>query len=162
MTSRVKDLHYWDSCLLIAAAQPQVEPERARLVRGLWHLAGRGGYNIGISAMTFAEFSKTPEAAALTDEEEAVITQMFEATNIAHFRIVDRSVAKKAREIMRQCALKPADAIHVAAAWLMGAAELCTFDESTLMRKAAGLPLPFPIRFPTWPNGQVPIDPTLM
>ena len=102
------------------------------------------------TALTMAEVAMLPASGLLPEEEEQRIVDFFENDYIV-VRPIDRFVAEKAREIIRNHRpMRAADAIQVAVALLSRVREMHTYDGRLLSKDGLmGIP-PLRINEPRW------------
>jgi predicted nucleic acid-binding protein len=108
--------------------------------------ARSGEVVIVTSALTMVEVVKITELGLLDQDTEQLVADFFENDFIS-LRNVDRFVAERARPLVREFNLKPADAIQVATALLMKVDVMHTYDEKHLLKlngKIDGLRIELP------------------
>ncbi len=116
--------YYWDSCVFIDAIQKT--SGRIEHIRSIEAEARRNKLQIVASTLAIAEVAKT-KSGTLTEEQARLIASYFENDFIIVVQ-VDRPVAKRASDHVRNHPIKPPDAIHVATAIRAGVDVLYTYD----------------------------------
>jgi predicted nucleic acid-binding protein len=120
---------YWDSCVFLSAIQQTAG--RYQTLKAILDFAAADGVVIVTSALTIAEVVKidcgNAQSAQMT-KDATTIRQFFENDYLA-IKNVDRGVAERASEIVREHGIKPPDAIHVATALVSRCDHLETYDE---------------------------------
>jgi predicted nucleic acid-binding protein len=141
-------LLYWDSSVFIDLIERT--SSRIQILEAIVQSAERGEARIVTSALTLAEVSKLNNLGLLPEWKEKLIVKFFENEYIA-VRNVDRVTSEHARPIIRNHALKPPDALHVATALLARVDVLHTYDTTHLLPldKKVGQP-PLRIEEPNW------------
>ena len=152
---------YWDACCFVSLIEGT--PDRLPVLEAVAEDAERGSLQIYTSVLSVAEvaFATAEKAARVLDPAvEETIERLWRPAS--PFRLVEvfPALTVRARRLIRASVsdggaiLKPADAIHLAAAERAGAAVLHTYDRK--LRKAGRL-CPFPVAEPTtdrivWPE----------
>lgn len=123
---------YWDSTVYIHRIQQT--PDRIDVLNAISDAAEAGSIVFLASTLVLAEVAKTGQIAGKDEEEK--VKKLADLWENEFFVIqgVDRAIALKAAEYVRNFGLKPSDAIHVATALALGANELQTYDEGVLSR----------------------------
>jgi len=126
----------WDACSWIALIQKEkievngVTEDRYTMCRSVINAASKGGIEVIISGLCYAEVCKNPGVKA---EGEDKISAFFEHDYILPVA-VDKYVGETARRLLLQKypGLKPQDSVHLATAIIANADELHTFDKKLL------------------------------
>lgn len=119
---------YWDACCFTALIAG--EAGRAETCQRLLDDAAHGVYLACTAAHTLVEITRQSNV-GLQVEKRTQIDQFFENDYILIID-VDRFLAEQARKLAWDLKLRPADALHVAAAMRAGAGVLYTYDEGIL------------------------------
>jgi len=120
---------YWDiNCFL---GWFQQEPNKRDALKELLRQAEEGDLVIVTSALTITECAGLPTVRMVDDAASKKMLAFFEQEYIA-LRSVERIIAEKAHDLVRNHAIKHKDAIHVATAALSNVSVLHTWDEGIL------------------------------
>lgn len=119
---------YWDACCFTALIAG--EAGRAETCRHLLDDAAKGVYLACTAAHTLVEITRKSNV-GLQIEQRTQIDEFFENDYILIID-VDRFLAEQARKLAWELKLRPADALHVAAAVRAGASILYTYDDGIL------------------------------
>ena len=140
---------------------PSTNPEKHRISREILELAEKGSFSIYASTFIEAEVVKAPGEAPLSAPQEAKISGFFER-NFFTWVEVDRLVAQKARQLVRDHGWKPPDAVHVATALRAECDQLLTWDEKLRKNQDSytveGLEICVP-HTSGWQTSYIPADP---
>lgn len=126
---------YWDACVFVSLIERT--PDRIAILEGVLDAQRQGDVVIYTSVLTIAEvaFVETEkEQRALNSEIEEKIGRLWLPDSPFQLVEVYPALTARARELMRVAVRgrgaipKPADAIHLASAERIGAAELHTYD----------------------------------
>ena len=127
---------YWDACTFLGLLNQ--EPSKTSACQEVWDEAQNGSTWIYTSFLAFTEVFKVKcqnPGTALSVDDDKKIEQLLGQKWIRPV-IVDERIAVLARRLMRhhsECK-KPADAIHLSSALVLGVSEMHTFDKSDLLR----------------------------
>ena len=126
---------YWDTNCFLGWFQQ--EPNKRDALRELLTRAEGGDLVIVTSALAITECAGLPTVRRVDDAASRKMLAFFEQPYIA-VRAVERGVAERAHDLVRNLAIKHKDAIHVATAALSGVSVLHTWDEGLLRHSGAG------------------------
>lgn len=129
MTTRGREICYWDSSAFIAWLLP--EPDRREACGSVIRAAERGDVLIVTSAITLVEVIRLKGRPRISPENEALIRRFFEHDWIA-IRAFERRNALRARELIWDHGLQFKDAVHVATAIEARISLLHSFDQDML------------------------------
>jgi predicted nucleic acid-binding protein len=133
----------------------QLTPAYKDILKSITDHAEAGRLTIVTSVLSLVEVVKCDTT--LTDEkQERLVTEFFRNPYL-EVRHVDQRVANEARRIVRGYQVRPADAIHIASAIIMGADEFNTYDDRVLKKSGKIDGMSCPILSPSWVNGQAPL-----
>ncbi len=121
---------YFDANIYISAVKgrPSNEPEGwPEMSLELLRLAEAGHFNVHASTFLAAEVIREPGSGMISKEKEAKIAGFLEREFIVWVD-VDLPLAMHARKLARAYGLKPADAVHLAAACRAKCDQLLTWD----------------------------------
>jgi predicted nucleic acid-binding protein len=105
---------YWDSCIFIHAFKKT--PAHFNTILDIEKQAKAGSLEIFVSALVIAEVvNHKPPGQAMTDGDIRYIRNYFR-NKFIKIVPVDRPIATRAADIVRNNGLKPPDAVHVATA----------------------------------------------
>ncbi|MDX6480371.1 MAG: hypothetical protein QOG85_881 [Gaiellaceae bacterium] len=123
---------YLDACVYIwplagpHSDDPQA-PEKRRISREVIELAEKGSFQVYASTLIETEVVRAPGQPPLSAVQEQAISGFFER-NFFVWLEVDRLIAQKARQLVRDHGWKGPDAIHVATALRAECDQLLTWD----------------------------------
>jgi len=115
---------------IVGPNAPVPDPDKEikhRVSADILELAQRGSFLVSASTFIEAEVIKDPHSPALSAKQEERISGFFERSFFVWVE-VDRLIAQKARQLAREHAWKPPDAIHVATALRAECDQLLTWD----------------------------------
>lgn len=145
--------YYWDSDVVIALLQK--EAGRVDILHSITDEAEKGRVRIVVSAFSMCEVGRV-EGTPLPEDQEEIIMEFFDSPYV-HVHQVDRTVARKSREILRRFDSVPGkDAVHLATAVLAGVEAMHSYD-SRHMLKVDGQIEGLAITEPAWEGGQAPL-----
>lgn len=104
------------------------ETEKPHISAEILELAEKGAFQVYASTFIEAEVVKDPHSPPLNENQEETISRFFDR-NFFVWLEVDRLIAQKARQLVREGNWKPPDAIHVATALRAECDALLTWDE---------------------------------
>lgn len=134
---------YWDTNCFLGWFQQ--EPNKRDALRQLLSQAEAGELVIVTSALTITECAGLPTVRRVDDAASRKMLAFFEQEYIA-LRSVERLIAERAHDLVRNLAIKHKDAIHVATASLSNVSVLHTWDEGVLKHSgSAGIGVPIAI-----------------
>jgi predicted nucleic acid-binding protein len=145
-------LYYWDACLFLDFIN-QRDPVWPLLEALLIRSRNRDGLRIVTSTISITEVAAGGAGQLdkwdIAPESEAQIDALWDIRGPVDFVEFDRSVAFRARDVMRRTRgkVKGMDAIHVASAISVEALELNTYDSDHLL--PLGQSVGVPIREPS-------------
>jgi predicted nucleic acid-binding protein len=127
---------YWDACVWIAYIKQEVvavggkQENRHDMCRPVLLEAEKGNIEIVTSAFTLAEVCKSPE---VKESQVDHLPSFFDKSYILLVP-VDKVVGQKAQamQLAGMTGLKPADAVHLASAYVAKCAEFHTFDDTLI------------------------------
>lgn len=126
--AKLMERRYWDACCITALIAN--EANRAETCRNLLNDAKNGSFLAVTAAHTIVEITRKSNV-GLQHDKRPTIDRFFEND---YFLIVDvdRAVAEQGRKLAWDLGLRPADAIHVAAAMRAKVRIFYTYDGSIL------------------------------
>ncbi|HEY2355179.1 MAG TPA: type II toxin-antitoxin system VapC family toxin [Gaiellaceae bacterium] len=153
---------YLDSNVYIwTIVGPSDDPEhhgKHELSADLLGLAEKGNFQLYASTFIEAEVVKAPGDPPLSAAQEATVSGFFER-NFFVWVEVDRLIAQKARQLVRDHGWKPPDAIHVATALRAECDQFLTWDKKLRKEKDSYLVEGLEICVPHtagWQTGFIP------
>jgi predicted nucleic acid-binding protein len=119
---------YLDSNIYIwTIVGPSSDPDKHGISAEILGLAEKGSFQLYASTFIEAEVVKAPDEPPLSASQETKISAFFERAFFVWVE-VDRLIAQKARQLVRDHQWKPPDAIHVATALRAGCDQFLTWD----------------------------------
>jgi predicted nucleic acid-binding protein len=157
MAARRTKRVYWDSAVYIDRLERTAG--KIEVLEAITQAAESGRIVILASALVLAEVAKPEKASDKAEAEKLKKLEELWENEFFVVQVVDRSIALRAAEIVREHGLKPADAIHVATAIALGAHELQTYDAKVLAKDGKIGHPPLAIKKPSHPDPMPLFDP---
>src|SRR5258708_7585108 len=110
---------YWDSSVYIDRLQ--LTADKIDTLRAITDAAEAGRVTLLASTLVLAEVAKLDKHEGADEEEKLKNLEALWENDYFIIQSVDRSIALRAAQIVRENRLKPADAIHVATALALSA-----------------------------------------